>query len=262
MSRPDEKFLHLIADAADRETLPRFRTDLAIDEKVKVGERFDPVTEADRESERAIRALIKETFPEHAILGEEFGSETGNEVCWVIDPIDGTRPYVLGIPVWGTLIGVTVNGRAEFGLMSQPVTNERFWALDGQSWMKSAAHPRRLMRTSGVTDLAQASLHVNSPDGPARNRDLDFASLDQAVRLTRYGGECYAFAMLAAGRLDLCLETSLQPYDIVAMIPIIENAGGVVTTLDGERAENGGRILASANREIHEKALELLMGRR
>lgn len=254
---PDAEFLHTLADVADRETLSRFRIALAIDTKYKEGVAFDPVTAADKEAERAMREVIGREFPDHAVLGEELGSTGGGDVCWVLDPIDGTRPYILGIPVWGTLVGLTLSGRAIAGMMSQPVTRERFWAVDGEAWM-SGPVPQRL-RTSGTVAIAEAKFHINSPEQNAVNADVDVASLEKHVRLTRYGGECYAFAMLAAGLLDVCLELSLQPYDIAAFVPIIEGAGGVVTTLDGGRPENGGRILASANEVLHRRTLGILM---
>lgn len=261
MNLPTEDFLHQLADVADSETLMRFRTRLETASKPKDGYRFDPVTEADREAERVMRELIMEKFPDHSILGEEFGAFGDSTAQWVLDPIDGTRPYLLGIPVWATLIGFCFDGRARAGLMSQPVTKERFWADETASWMESSAGRVRL-KTSSQEQLSAAILHTNSPEGVRRNLDVNFEGLNDLVKMTRYGGECYAFAMLAAGHIDLCLEFNLQPYDIVPLIPIIEAAGGVVTTLNGERAEVGGRILASANCVLHDNALEILRSAR
>lgn len=257
---PDASFLHRLADAADRETVLRFRTSLEAQSKPKEGVRYDPVTDADRETERAIRALIEQEYPEHAIQGEEYGSTGSGPVRWVIDPIDGTRPYLLGIPVWGTLVGVTDECRAVRGIMSQPITGERFWADQDGAWTRRAGIDTPL-RTSSKTQLSDAVLHMTSPEGIERNPDVAFAALTERVKMTRYGGECYAFAMLAAGHIDLCFELSVQPYDIVALIPLIERAGGVVTTLEGARAEGGGRVLASANSVIHAAAISVLSGR-
>lgn len=259
MTMPTPEFLHKLADAADQETLARFRKPMDTSSKPKEGYRFDPVTEADREAERVMRELITKEFPDHSILGEEYGLSGAGTSQWVLDPIDGTRPFLLGIPVWATLIGFTQDGNAVTGMMSQPVTRERFWADQSGSWLETLAG-KTALRASSKTDMADAILHTNSPEGVKRNKDVHFDDLDAAVKMTRYGGECYAFAMLAAGQIDLCLEYNLQPYDIVPLIPIIEAAGGIVTTLDGGRAEGGGRVLASANMELHQAALKILLG--
>jgi len=254
---PSADFLHRLADIADRETLPRFRTDLAVESKTGEGY-FDPVTEADREAEIAIRAAIDAEYPDHAILGEEFGL-TGSGSCrWVLDPVDGTRPFICGLPVWGTLIGLTVDGRAEQGMMSQPFTRERFWATADGAWYEHAGRRQRLS-TRDVGTLSRAILHTTSPDRHYHGElKQGFDRLAASVRMTRYGGDCYAMAMLAAGRIDLAVEPSLQPYDIVALIPIIEKAGGVVTRIDGGLAEDGGPVLASATAGLHAQALHLL----
>ena len=253
---PGADFLHRLADVADRETLPRFRTALAV--ASKTGESyFDPVTEADREAEIAIRAAIEAEYPDHAILGEELGESGSGRYCWVLDPVDGTRPFICGLPVWGTLIGLTVDGRAEMGMMSQPFTGERFWADADGAWYERAGKRERLA-TRDVGSMSQAILHTTSPEHYHGELKQGFDRLKASVRMTRYGGECYAVAMLAAGRIDLSVEPSLQPYDIVALIPIIERAGGVVTRFDGGRAEEGGAVLASANARLHDKALRLL----
>ena len=254
---PDTTFLHRLADIADAQTMPRYRTELAIDTKFKEGYTFDPVTEADREAEIALRAAIEAEFPDHAILGEEFGLSGGGPYRWVLDPVDGTRPFICGLPVWGTLIGLSVNGRAEIGMMSQPFTGERFWADAEGAWYERAGKRQRLA-TRNVGPLSQAILHTTSPEHYHGNIKQGFDRLVSAVRMIRYGGECYAMAMLAAGRIDLVVEPSLQPYDIVALIPIIEKAGGVVTRLDGERAEEGGPVLVSATPALHFEALHLL----
>jgi histidinol phosphatase-like enzyme (inositol monophosphatase family) len=254
---PSLEFFLTLVEAAGKITLPKFRTRLTADAKVKAGVKFDPVTEADRDAEIAIRGIIGATYPHHSILGEEFGLTGSGAIQWVIDPIDGTKPYLCGIPVWGTLIGLTVDGRAVRGIMSQPHTGEFFWGDQSEAFC-DGARGRSKLRTSDVRSLADAICHTTSPEPFARRSDRGFAKLSSAVKFTRYGGECYAFAMLAAGQIDLCVEPSLQPYDIVPLIPIIESAGGVVTRFDGGRAERGGKILASANRSLHEAALEML----
>ncbi len=242
---PDASFLFRLADAAARETLPRFRTPLDVQSKPKEGYTFDPVTEADREAERAIRALIEAEYPAHAILGEEFGLSGSGDHLWVIDPVDGTRPFICGFPVWGTLIGLTVRGRAEIGIMSQPYTRERFWAT-GEGAFGDGPLGERPLKVRDVGALSAATLCSTAPElfkGTMADR---FRDLSAQVRLTRFGTDCYAFAMLASGHVDLCVEPGLQPYDIVALTPIVEKAGGVISTFSGERPEGGGDIVAAA----------------
>ena len=257
---PDAQFLHRLADAADRETLPRFRQHLEIENKMKPDRGFDPVTEADRQAELALRAIISREYPDHVILGEEFGTTGEGPARWVLDPVDGTKPFICGIPVWATLIGFSVDGRAALGIMSQPFTGERFWADSGGAWQRGPRGTAALA-VSQVTDLSQAILHTTSPESYPQELRGGFDALRGQVRMTRYGGESYAFAMLAAGLIDLCLEPALQTYDITPVIPIVERAGGVVTCLDGSRAENGGAVLVSATPALHERALRILNSR-
>ncbi|MCW2480660.1 histidinol-phosphatase [Candidatus Symbiopectobacterium sp. NZEC135] len=258
---PDIAFFHTLADAAAEQTLPRYRSaqNLHIGTKPKEGFRFDPVTDADREAERAIRALISAHYPEHAILGEEFGAVGGGDIQWILDPVDGTRPFLCGIPVWGTLMGLLHNGRAVMGMMSQPFTKERFWADGIQSWYRGP-YGEQALQTRKNLPLTQAILHTTSPEPIPSHPTVHFQALTQHTLMTRYGGECYAMAMLAAGHIDICVEYGLQPYDIAALIPIIEQAGGIVTTLDGGRPEGGGNIVASGDPQLHQQALAILNG--
>ncbi|MDI6027307.1 histidinol-phosphatase [Corticibacterium sp. UT-5YL-CI-8] len=252
------EFLRRIAKAAAAETLPRFRAQGAVSNKLAGG--FDPVTEADQETERAIRALINAEFPGHGILGEEHGSEniTSSHV-WVIDPIDGTRAFISGVPVWGTLVGLTIDGEAVAGLMSQPFIGELFYADGSGAYYEGPGGPRRL-KVKDTTSLADATLFTTTPalfPGDARAR---FDALESQVRLSRYGTDCYAFAMLAAGQIDIVAEAGLKPYDIVGLIPVIEQAGGIVTTFEGGVAEKGGDILAAATPQLHAAAMAVLRG--
>ncbi|WP_312044478.1 histidinol-phosphatase [Erwinia sp.] len=260
MKLPDIAFLHELADVADRQTLPRFRSgeNLAVSSKPKEGFRFDPVTLADREAEKALRALIAQRYPAHAILGEEFGLSQGEDQapCWVLDPVDGTRPFLCGLPVWGTLIGLLHQQRAVMGMMSQPFTGERFYADGAQAWAEGS-YGKVPLQTRRNISLDQAILHTTSPESLSRTA-LHFDDLADAVLMTRYGGECYAMAMLAAGKIDICVEFALQPYDIVALIPLIEQAGGVVTTADGGRPEAGGSVIASGCPRLHSQILSIL----
>ncbi|EKF16995.1 histidinol-phosphatase [Nitratireductor pacificus] len=249
-------FMRGMADAAAAETLPRFRRPGRVDNKLSSG--FDPVTEADRAAERAIRALIAQTFPEHGIHGEEFGLEReDSDHRWIIDPIDGTRAFISGLPLWGTLVGLTVGGRAVAGMMSQPFTGELFYAV-GDGARYEGPGGARSLRVRDTTALADATLCTTTPAlfDPLRRAAYD--RVEAAVCLPRYGTDCYAYAMLAAGQVDLVIESGLNPYDIVALIPVVEQAGGVITTWAGGRAENGGDIIAAATPALHEKAMALL----
>ncbi|MDP3896676.1 MAG: histidinol-phosphatase [Mesorhizobium sp.] len=252
------EFMRRIAAAAAAETLPRFRTAGAVSNKLAAG--FDPVTEADREAERVIRTLLLAEYPDHGILGEEHGSENaGSRHIWVIDPIDGTRAFISGLPVWGTLVGLTIDGDAVAGMMSQPFTGELFYADGAGSHYEGPGGNRRLA-TRSTSELADATLFTTTPALFVGDMRARYDRLEASVRLARYGTDCYAFAMVAAGHADIAVDAGLQPYDIVALIPVIEQAGGVVTTWSGGAAEGGGDILASANPTLHDKALRLVNG--
>lgn len=260
MTLPDAEFLFRLADAAAAETLPRFRSKLLVDNKPKEGFTFDPVTEADREAEKAIRRVIGEHYPDHAILGEEFGRSGEGDLLWVIDPVDGTRPFICGIPVWGTLVGLTVKGRAEIGIMSQPFTGERFYATPEGAFGEGPHTGRYPLKVRDIGDLVDATLFSSAPELFRGGLEDRFRTLVDAVRLTRFGCDCYAFSMLAAGHVDLCVEPGLQPYDIVALTPIVERAGGIITTFSGDRPEEGGDVIAAATPRLHEAALRILNG--
>ncbi|WP_417309402.1 histidinol-phosphatase [Devosia sp.] len=249
------------ADLAASHTLPRFRSGLAVDNKLSDG--FDPVTDADREAEQAIRKLLAERFPAHAIIGEEFDDTAGEGTfAWIIDPIDGTRAFITGVPVWGTLIGLTVNGAAVAGLMAQPFTGEVYLALPGEAgYFRGGQHLP--LATSAVTDLAEAKLTSTSPDlfdRPGTSLAAQWKAVSSQALTTRYGLDCYGYALLAAGHIDLVVEAGLKDVDICPLIPIIRNAGGIVTTWDGSPAENGGNIIAAATPQLHAATMELLAG--
>ncbi|HWL06380.1 MAG TPA: histidinol-phosphatase [Xanthobacteraceae bacterium] len=249
-------FVDELASASGDTILPFFRTSLAVENK-NAGD-FDPVTAADRASENAMRALIRRTFPDHGIIGEEYGNERSDaEYVWVLDPIDGTKSFVGGMPAWGTLIGLLRFGEPVFGMMHQPFTRERFTG-DG-----AAAHYRgpageRDMRVRTCHSLSDAALYTTSPRLMQADERAAFATVEDAVRLSRYGGDCYAYCMLAAGHIDLVIETGLKPYDIMALIPIIAGAGGIITDWDNRPAQNGGRIVAAGDARVHRAALEML----
>jgi histidinol phosphatase-like enzyme (inositol monophosphatase family) len=244
------------ADAARQETLRHFRTpDLAADSKRAD---FDPVTVADRAAEAAIRAVIGRRRPDDAILGEEYAETRGTSgLTWVVDPIDGTRAYLSGTPTWGVLIAVSGAAGPLFGLIDQPYIGERFTGGFGRA---ECTGPRgtAALRTRPARPLAEAFLFTTFPEIGTEAERLAFRRLADRVRLTRYGMDCYAYALVAAGQVDLVVEAGLQPYDVHAPIALIEAAGGIVTDWTGGPAHHGGRVLAAANAEIHAAALGLL----
>lgn len=247
------------AEIAAEHTLPRFRSGLAVDNKLVAG--FDPVTEADREAELAIRKLLDERFPDHAIIGEEWDDKEGKgRFAWIIDPIDGTRAFITGVPVWGTLVGLRVDGKAVAGLMAQPFTGEIYLSVPGEA-SYYRGFDKEPLRTSKVTELAGAKMTTTSPDLFERDGLLEpWGRIRHAVLTTRYGLDCYGYALMAAGHIDLVVEAGLKDVDICPLIPLIENAGGVITTWDGGRAENGGDCVAAATPELHAAAMAVLRG--
>ena len=252
-----EAFVDELASASGTAIMPFFRTALGIEDKSD-GSNFDPVTEADRAAEAAIRHKIRAMFPAHGVMGEEYGSERLDaEFVWVLDPIDGTKSFISGMVGWGTLIGLLRNGEPCYGMMHQPFTRERF-SGDGGSAKYRGPLGERVMKTRSCAGLADAVLYTTTPrlmEPPEQRR---FAMIEEKVKLSRYGGDCYAYAMLSMGLIDLVIETNLQPYDIIALIPIIEGAGGVISTWDGGPAHAGGRIVAAGDARVHAAALSLL----
>ncbi|MDF1778253.1 MAG: histidinol-phosphatase [Rhizobiaceae bacterium] len=256
--QPDLEFLHLLADAAAKETLPRFRTGAAISNKLHSG--FDPVTEADRSAETAIRALIHAHFEDHGIMGEEHGNVgLDRDYVWVIDPIDGTRAFISGLPVWGTLIGLYHKGRAVLGLMDQPFTGERYVA-DRSGTYYRGPEGKLQVKSRPCTSLAQATLLTTSPHLFTGDQAAPYGAVEQKVNLFRYGCDCYAYSLIAAGHIDLVIENDLQPYDIGGLIMVLESAGAIVTTWDGGRPEKGGNIIAAGSKAVHQEAMALLNG--
>jgi histidinol phosphatase-like enzyme (inositol monophosphatase family) len=251
------QFVDELAQISAEVILPFFRTQLCIQDK-SVNGFFDPVTEADKAAETVMRHKIRRTFPEHGIIGEEFGDENANaEYVWVLDPIDGTKSFICGLPMWGTLIGLTRRGVPVHGLMHQPFTGERF-SSDGEMTTYRGPAGERTLRTSNCTRLDHATISTTSPLLMTESELRQYTQVEKRVRVSRYGGDCYSYCMLAAGHLDLIIECGLKPHDVIALVPIIQGAGGVITTWQGRDASEGGQIIASATRDLHRAALEVL----
>jgi histidinol phosphatase-like enzyme (inositol monophosphatase family) len=250
---------HALADAARVATLQYFRApDLTAD--TKETHRFDPVTAADRLSETRMRAILAVRRPDDAILGEEFGPKAGTSgLTWVLDPIDGTRGYLSGTPTWGVLISVADATGPIYGIIDQPYIGERF---EGGLGIARVAGPMGVhtLKTRAPRPLDQAILFTTFPEVGAPEEGAAFRRVAPRARLVRYGTDCYAYALIAAGQIDLVIEAGLQAYDVQAPIAVIEAAGGVVTDWEGRPCHGGGRVLAAANTRIHAEALALLAG--
>jgi myo-inositol-1(or 4)-monophosphatase len=262
-TRAHLEFAHVLADISAGGILPYFRKPLTISNKAGPSA-FDPVTAADRAAERAIRKAIVARFPDHGIVGEEFGTIVGkSRYRWLIDPIDGTRAFIMGSPLWGTLIGLMDGPRPILGLMNQPFTGERFWSDGHRAHWRGPGGKARRIKTRACARLGDAVLTTTHPDLFATVADAArFGDVRSRVRMTRYGGDCYGYCLLAAGFVDLIVEAGLKPYDVVALVPIIEAAGGVLTTWDGGPASEGGHIIAAGDKRVHQEAMAILRGGR
>ena len=248
-----------MADAARDAILPHFRSSsLNTDNKLAGG--FDPVTIADRAAETAMRDVLAELRPDDAILGEEHGTVAGTSgLTWVLDPIDGTRSFISGTPTWGVLIALSNGNGPVMGMIDQPYVGERFMGGLGRcDWTGPGRNAA--LGTKATTDLSQAILFSTFPEIGTPDQRMAFERVAREVKLTRYGCDCYAYALLAAGQIDLVIEAGLNAYDIQAPIAVIEAAGGVVTQWDGSPAHDGGTALAAATPELHAAALALLKG--
>ncbi|GIU68122.1 histidinol-phosphatase [Candidatus Phycosocius spiralis] len=251
-------FAHQLADGARTAILPFFRAGGVIENKASYG--FDPVTAADKAAETAMRAMIRAHRPHDSIVGEEFDDHAGSSGwTWVLDPIDGTRAFIAGTTTWGVLIGARFEGRPLVGIMDQPFVDERWSACpDRAMWTRGDA--RQPLVTRKNIDLEEALLATTDPFLFSAQQTTAFMALRGACRLTRYGLDCMAYALLAHGHIDLVVEPGLKDVDIAALIPIIEAAGGVVTDWQGRHHPKGGNIIAAGSPALHAKALTFLVG--
>lgn len=246
-----------LALAARRETLPRFAQGCAVDNKAGDGA-FDPVTEADRSAERAMRALIAERFPNHGISGEEFGDVPGDgRHCWSLDPIDGTRSFICGLPTWVTLAALLEDGEPVLGLIDAPCLDELYLGLPGETVVERGGSSSTLT-TSQCSRLSEARLSTTDPylfDGRQRTA---FDKLRSATRTVRFGHDGYAYARLAAGALDLVVECALKPHDYNALIPVVRGAGGVIGDWHGHRDFTSGNVIAAATSDLYDAAVAIM----
>ena len=259
---PLRDFACQLADAAAEITLRYFREPVDVENKA-TGPDFDPVSIADKQAEQVIRSLISEAFPEHSVIGEELEAKSGSSAyVWIIDPIDGTRGFLAGVPLWGTLIALNNGTKPILGLVDQPYLQERFIGIQTDE-MSEASLTRRgkttPLSTRAGTQLSDAIITCTTPAMfKTETERRAFDELEQRCRLSRYSLDCYGYCLLAAGTIDLVVEADLAPYDIQALIPIIQAAGGKVTDWQGAPPYQGGQVLAAANEKLHGEALEIL----
>ena len=250
---------HTVTDLvrrASRRSLDWFRQSVEVENKLADG--FDPVTAADRAVEDEIRAALAGWFPDHAVMGEERGEVGSGPYRWVIDPIDGTRAFIIGQPMWGTLVGLQHEERPIAGWMHVPVLDETHVATPAGGWLVRGGVTTPLA-TTATTDLASAIVLSTDPTMFAPGVEQErFGQLEAATRMLRYSGDCVNYGLLAAGFVDLVVENQLAPYDIIPLIPIVEAAGGVISDLEGGLPIDGGYVVAASTPALHESALAIL----
>lgn len=248
---------HAMADAARGAILPWFRRpDLAAENKLSDG--FDPVTEADRAAETAMRQVLAQERPDDGIWGEEFGQQAGTTgLTWVLDPIDGTRGFISGTPTWGVLIALSDDNGPVMGMVDQPYIGERFVGGFGTAVM-TGPHGAMPLTCRQTKDLSDSILFTTLPEVGSADEQAGFEAVSKHVKLTRYGMDCYAYALIAVGQVDLVIEAGLNAYDIQGPLAVVEAAGGIVTDWQGGPAHLGGRAIAASNAVIHAKALKIL----
>ncbi|MBV8798295.1 MAG: histidinol-phosphatase [Alphaproteobacteria bacterium] len=253
-------FANRLTDASGAVIRPYFRRRIAVTDKgTSNGSAFDPVTAADREAEQAIRAIIEGDRPDDGILDEEFGEKPSRNGClWVLDPVDGTRAFITGRHEWGSLIALEENGTPVLGIIDQPVLRERFVGANGEAHMRTEGENLRL-RVRPCSNLSEAivcATHPNAYFTPGER--AAFSRVESRARMTRFGGDCYLFVALALGFVDLIVESSFKRWDVAALIPIVEGAGGIITNWEGGSCAMGGPVLAAGDPRIHREAMRLL----
>ena len=253
-----KQFLLHLAGCASKITLPGFRTSIKVTDKSS-DSFFDPVTDIDLRTEKTIANEIKIRFPEHGISGEEYGTVGSQERwSWIIDPIDGTRSFISGMPTWGTLIGLLFEGKPVYGMMSQPYVGDCFIGGAGVSELYNA-EASRVLKARLTKNLSESILFSTTPEMFQSGAESDcFTNLVKKVKMTRFGADCYGYCLLASGFVDLVVESNLKYCDIAPLVPIIEASGGVVSHWDGSSIKAGGQVVAASTQELLDQALELL----
>lgn len=247
-----------LALVAGHATLPFFRAGTAVQNKRTDGG-FDPVTEADRAAESVIRNELAQRYPDHGIYGEEFGFQPGNGLTWIIDPIDGTRAFMSGQLHWGVLVGLFDGQNVIAGAFCQPFVGEVLWGDGHESYYQRGTETPKRLSVSDCAALSDSTLATTSPEYFELQAQRDrFATLSDQVQLNRIGGDCYIYVLVALGEIELALDGGLNPYDIAALIPIVQGAGGVVARLDGDNPALGGWVLAAANAQLLQDARKIL----
>ena len=253
-------FANRLADTSGAVIRPLFRQRIDVAHK-KGRHDFDPVTEADKGAERAIREVVTRERPNDGVLGEEYPETQGTSgYRWILDPVDGTRAFITGRHEWGSLIALEKDGKPVLGILDQPVLGERFVGVNGKSHLIQMGKASPL-EVRSCASLADAILCATDPGAYFSKEQLSaFSRVDSAVKMTRYGGDCYLFAALALGFVDVVVEANFNAWDIAALIPLVEGAGGVITDWQGGSAQSGKTILACGDRRVHVEAMKLLAG--
>lgn len=242
-----------LSQCARQETLGRFGRTNRVDDK-GIGGVFDPVTDADRAAEQALRGVIAQNFPDHAVAGEEWPDEAGSsDYLWSLDPIDGTRSFICGLPTWTTLIALMKGQHHLLGVVDVPCLNETYVGTSKEAWLLQDGE-RIELRASGCTRLVEARLSTTDPAMFEESAPIAFDRLRREVRTTRYGHDAYAYARLAAGTIDLVVESGLKPHDYNALIPLVTGSGGVIADWEGEQDYAGGNVIAAATQELFVEA--------
>lgn len=251
------RFALSLARASEQAILPYFRKNPDIDVKEHID--WDPVTEGDRAGERVIREMIEKAYPDHGIIGEEYGIKEGrSRFTWVLDPVDGTRAFIIGFPAWATLIALYEDGKPVLGVMNQPHIGETYYGNPHGAWLdfRGETHP---IRTRGGIPLSNAAVGTTAPELYRSDADQRaFRALQRKARLVRYGGDAYFFCLMASGHLDIAMDAGLQAYDIGALIPIITGAGGFVGSWSGHNPANGGNIITAGSQALLDEAIETM----
>ena len=249
-------FSNMLADEARLISLKYFKKKLKIKNKVRSG--FDPVTVADIKIQKKLNRLILKYFPNHSIIGEEETHFKNSAYEWCIDPIDGTKSFIQGMPLWGTLISLSENGNVILGLADIPALDERYIGY-GKKAYKIVNGKKTNLKIRNIEKISNTILNTTSPYLFTNKSDqLSFERLSKKVKLTRFGGDCYSYCLLADGHVDIVVESGLNPWDIRALEPIIVNAGGVLKTWDNKKIFNGGKVIACANNKIFNQCKTIL----